>query len=119
MCLQYWKSQRRSTIEAVTRKMRKKRRNKMNRQVCSCKKIKNQRCHRRNCDRMRDNRYATQEFCKTSVVADEAELVEAAFAVEKEAVKVAIDATVAIWRGHQLAIFDFVDGSAGVRKNDG
>ena len=53
------------------------------------------------------------------MVADEAELVEAAFAVEEEAVKVAIDATVAIWRGHQLAIFDFVDGSAGVRKNDG
>ena len=37
----------------------------MNRQECSCKQIEDQHSHWRYCDRMRDNRYATQEFKET------------------------------------------------------
>ena len=50
---------------------------------------------------------------------NEAEFMEAAFTVEKEAIEVSIDATVAILGGHQLAILNFVDGCVWIRKNDG
>ncbi len=50
----------------MTKTRKKTRRKKMNRQACSCKEeIKDQRCPRRYCDRMRDNRYATKKFKKT------------------------------------------------------
>lgn len=55
----------------------------------------------------------------TLVLLDEAEFVEAALAVEKEAVEVAIDTTVAILCGYQLAILDLVDGCVWIRKNNG
>ena len=37
----------------------------MNRHGCSCKEIENRQRHRRYCDRMRDNRYDSQEFKET------------------------------------------------------
>lgn len=53
------------------------------------------------------------------VFSDETEFMEAAFTVEKEAIKVAIDTTVAILCGHQFAILNLVDGCVWIRKNDG
>ena len=40
-------------------------RDKKNRHGCSCKEIEDRHSHRRYCDRMRDYRYATQEFKET------------------------------------------------------
>ena len=65
------------------------------------------------------NSFSRLHNSKTSVISDEAEFLEAAFTVEKEAIKIAIDTTVAILCGHQLAILDLVDGCVWIRKNDG
>ena len=65
------------------------------------------------------NSFSRLHNSKTSVISDEAKFMEAALAVEKEAIKVAIDTTVAILYGYQLAILNFVDGCVWIRKNDG
>ena len=54
-----------------------------------------------------------------SPITDEAEFLEAALAVEQEAVEVSIGAAVAIASGYKLALLDFMDGSVWIRKNDG
>lgn len=54
-----------------------------------------------------------------SFITDEAEFLEAAFAVEQESVEVSIDTAVAITCGYKLAILDFMDGSVWIRKNYG
>lgn len=68
-------------------------------------------------DALRANREKNTDIYPL-VFSDEAEFLEAAFTVEKETIKVSIDAAVAILGGHQLAVLDFMDGSIWIGKND-
>ena len=61
-------------------------------------------------DALRANREKINTDLYPLVFFNEAELMEAAFTVEKEAIEVAIDTAVAILCEQQLAVPDFVDG---------